>query len=96
MIGVKVLEHKTSGVMRGVVNKDASLLDDLVSVTYQILDGAVRTVFAHKNGPFKKVEEIIEAAENGSLHDKPTEQPGEPVAAGGEAHEPPTGEGEPV
>lgn len=85
----RVLNVKTSGVTRGVYDKDLTLAQDLTEVTFEDELGTPHTVYAHREGPFKTPEQIIEAWGNHTLHDLPEEtpEPSEPPPPAGQAFE---------
>lgn len=63
-----IVNVKQSGVTTGVLDKTLAVLEDLMSVTFTDLFGTPHTVYAHKDGPFKKPEDAVAAWENGTLH----------------------------
>jgi hypothetical protein len=72
---MRILNVKRDGVTRGVLDKNVEALAHLIEVTFVDDFGTARTVYAHKDGPFKDAEEIARAAIDGTLHDKAEEQP---------------------
>jgi hypothetical protein len=64
----EIIEHKPHNITIGVLDKSVQLHEDLQSVTYADRNGTYHTVHAHVNGPFGSPEDIVAAAENGTLH----------------------------
>jgi hypothetical protein len=85
----RVLNVKTDGVTRGVYDKDLTLAQELVEVTFEDDLGVPHTVFSNKNGPFKDADAIIKAWGEHTLHDKAEEQPAPiaPASPAGQAFE---------
>jgi hypothetical protein len=69
-----ILEHRTSNVTTGVIDKNVIAHDNLVSVTFLDKNDTAHTVFAHKEGPFQTAEDIVRGWETGILHVYATHQ----------------------
>ena len=64
----RIIAHKKSHVVLGVLDRDAQVLEDRQSVTFADHNGTAHTVFAHVNGPFTTPEDIVKAHAEGVLH----------------------------
>lgn len=74
----RILNVKDQGVTQGVIGRDLTVEQHLVEVTFEDAQGIIHTVTAHKDGPWKTAEEIVEAWGNHTLHPNPTENPPPP------------------
>lgn len=71
----RVLAYKDNSVSQGVLDKTFEAKPDLVEVTYVDHNNTPHTVYAHKDGPFKGQDAIVQAHQNGTLHPEREPQP---------------------
>lgn len=64
----KIIEHKEAAVTLGVLDRTLDVHPDLQQVTFEDVLGTRHTVHAHREGPFKSPEDIVQAWHDGVLH----------------------------